>query len=105
MGLLRSLAPGLVLAALATAAAPLAAQRDPAFAVAMLRRDGVIIPFAVFDGRSWSTPWPAPTYGLEAPLTMAAVKRQSELRGLRHSVILASTFCRWYGCHGTSTKR
>ncbi len=76
MCLLRSLAPAFVLAAVATVAAPLAAQRDPAFAVAMLRRDGVIIPFAVFDGRSWSTPWPAPAYRLEAPLTMAAVRRQ-----------------------------
>ena len=26
--------------------------------VGMLRNDGILLPFAAFDGRSWSTPWP-----------------------------------------------
>jgi hypothetical protein len=34
------------------------AQDDDRFALGVLRRDGVLLPFA-FDGRRWSTPWPA----------------------------------------------
>ena len=31
-----------------------------AFSVGVLRRDGVVIPFAAFDGKRWSNDWPPP---------------------------------------------
>lgn len=48
-----------------------AAQRedDDRFSVGVLRRDGVLIPFAAFDGR-WSSPWPSAVRGLELPITL-----------------------------------
>ena len=51
-----------VCAAVVCAAATLAAAdstRD-VFAVGVLRRDGIVIPFATFDGRRWRNAWPAP---------------------------------------------
>src|SRR6185295_15420864 len=50
------LAAALLLAALA-AAGVTAADRQK-FTLAALRRDGVIIPFASFDGRAWNLYWP-----------------------------------------------
>jgi hypothetical protein len=43
------------------------------FGAGVLRRDGVIIPFAVFDGKRWTSHWPVP--GLEAvvPITIRDV--------------------------------
>ena len=40
-----------------SAAGVIAAER-PKFSLAALRRDGVMIPFASFDGRAWSLHWP-----------------------------------------------
>jgi hypothetical protein len=55
-------------------AATVAAQTlRPVFAVGALRRDGVIVPFAVFDGKSWRTAWPPPAVDLTVPVTLAAV--------------------------------
>ncbi|CAN5592520.1 hypothetical protein BH23ACI1_BH23ACI1_24410 [soil metagenome] len=34
-------------------------QADSPFVLGVLRRDGVVLPFAAFDGRRWSEPWPA----------------------------------------------
>ena len=52
------------------------AQRDAArFTVGVLRRDGVILPFASFD-RRWSAPWPSHIRGLELPITMDDVPKR-----------------------------
>ena len=51
----------LLLAALAAAGLATAGVRGaerPKFSLAALRRDGVMIPFASFDGRSWGVLWP-----------------------------------------------
>ena len=54
----------------------------PPFTVAVLRRDGVIIPFATFDGKNWSAPWPqslvrSPGEGLmNPPKDLASVPRR-----------------------------
>jgi len=65
-------------AAFALLAASLAAApRDDAFAVGVLRRDGIVVPFAAFDGRRWSRPWPgAQRVGeLTVPISLSAVPK------------------------------
>jgi hypothetical protein len=44
-----------------------------AFGVGVLRSDGVIIPFAAFDGKRWSSPWPPPQFDLTIPITLSSV--------------------------------
>ena len=44
-----------------------------AFGVGVLRRDGVIIPFAAFDGKRWTSPWPPPQGDLTVPVTLSGV--------------------------------
>ena len=44
-----------------------------AFSIAVLRRDGVIVPFAAFDGKRWSNPWPPPALDLTVPVGLTAV--------------------------------
>jgi hypothetical protein len=53
-------------------AAGVAGAAQPAadrFTLAIMRRDGVLIPFASYDG-DWSTPWPATTRDLELPIRL-----------------------------------
>jgi hypothetical protein len=47
----------LLAAALLAAAAPRADDNDPRFALGVLRRDGILLPFASYDG-SWKVEWP-----------------------------------------------
>jgi hypothetical protein len=49
------------------------AAADSAFVVGALRRDGVIVPFAAFDGKRWSSPWPQPALELTVPVNLGAV--------------------------------
>ena len=46
---------------MAAALASLSAAPPPnsKFTVAVLRRDGILIPFAAFNGRMWTAPWPS----------------------------------------------
>jgi len=61
-------------AALFLVAVPHAAEPRPgSFGVGALRRDGVVIPFAAFDGRGWSSSWPAPAVDVTVPITVRAV--------------------------------
>jgi hypothetical protein len=41
--------------------------------VAVLRRDGLLLPFAAFRGTSWSTPWPSYLQNLELPVNIEAI--------------------------------
>ena len=41
--------------------------------IGLLRRDGVVTPFATFDGREWASPWPAELRMLEVPISLEAV--------------------------------
>ena len=59
----------LITAALIAAAEP----PIPPFAAGVLRRDGVIVPFAVFDGKSWSARWPKPALDLIVPTDVGSV--------------------------------
>jgi hypothetical protein len=45
------------------------------FAVAVLRRDGFLIPFAAFDGKRWRGSWPAPSLDLRIPINLASVPK------------------------------
>jgi hypothetical protein len=66
------LAAGIAVAALA--AGLRAAGGEPgAFGVAVVRRDGIIIPFAAFDGKRWSNSWPPPALELTIPIGLRGV--------------------------------
>jgi hypothetical protein len=64
------------IAALALVAADvpgLARAADDRGILAVVRRDGLLIPFAAYKGSSWSSPWPAGTSGIDLPVNLAAV--------------------------------
>ena len=44
-----------------------------AFTIGALRRDGIIIPFAVFDGRRWLSRWPAPERDRSIPINLNSI--------------------------------
>lgn len=82
------IAPGAVIAAVAalalwpggasrTGAVHADQDRDPRDAergvVAVLRRDGIALPFAAFDGDRWTMKWPAQLTALDIPATLAAI--------------------------------
>ena len=70
----KRLAVALLLAALATAGV-LGAERQK-FSLAALRRDGVIIPFASFDGRAWSLQWPDSDVTVPLPISRADIPKK-----------------------------
>ena len=47
-------------AAIFTGGAPDSAAQEPALGLAMTRPDGILTPFAVFDGKTWIAAWPEP---------------------------------------------
>jgi hypothetical protein len=59
----------LIAAALTAALVSLDAQQGRLM-LAVMRRDGVMIPFAAFDGRNWSTPWPPTLIRTVRPLEL-----------------------------------
>jgi len=67
------LAIGLLVLAPVLPAPALHAEDDPAFTLGVLRRDGIVIPFAAFDGKSWSSPWPGDLQWLELPVSLRDV--------------------------------
>jgi hypothetical protein len=54
-------------------AAFVAAEDAAPFLLAVMRRDGVVLPFASYDGRRWRNPWPAPSLTPEVPLSLRDV--------------------------------
>lgn len=42
-------------------------------AVGVLRRDGIVIPFATFDGKRWRRDWPEPRQSVDVPATLSSV--------------------------------
>jgi hypothetical protein len=63
----------LVLAAVAMLAVE--AQTTDRLLLGVMRRDGVIVPFAFFDG-GWSIPWPSAIRNLELPVTLDSVPKK-----------------------------
>jgi hypothetical protein len=43
------------------------------FTIGLLRRDGVVTPFATFDGKTWTSPWPADLQSLSVPISLDTV--------------------------------
>jgi hypothetical protein len=68
----RAFAAGAALLALG-AALGAADSAGGAFGVGVLRRDGVIIPFAAFDGKRWGNAWPRPALDLTVPVDLRGV--------------------------------
>ena len=68
----------LVCAAVLGAAVTLGAADSPreVFGVGVLRRDGLLIPFATFDGRRWRNAWPEPQNDLVVPVSVASVPKR-----------------------------
>jgi hypothetical protein len=50
-----------------------AAAEPSGFTVGVLRRDGVVIPFATYDGKRWSPRWPPPDREPEIPINLRSV--------------------------------
>ncbi len=42
----------------------------PVFGVAVLRRDGILVPFAAFNGKRWVDNWPLPHVDLSVPISL-----------------------------------
>ena len=62
------------LAVVVLIAALVAAAAEPSgFTVAALRRDGVLIPFAGYDGKRWSARWTMPERDPEIPINLRSV--------------------------------
>ena len=53
--------------------APATVSDDAPFTVGVLRNDGIVIPFAVFDGKEWSAPWPTVLRSIDLPIDTANV--------------------------------
>lgn len=60
MGDVRAMAAAAVIAVLFIGGVAPSAQTAAAFAVGVLRRDGLLVPFAAFDGHHWKAAWPGP---------------------------------------------
>jgi hypothetical protein len=65
-----------ILLATVFAIVPSAGRPDdrPTFTVGILRRDGVLIPFAIYDGSRWTNRWPA-THSTEVPIALGDVPK------------------------------
>ena len=70
---------GIVLGAAAWAVALVAAAQPDdrqRFTLGVLRRDGVLLPFASFDGGDWTVPWPASLKETALPIALGDVPRK-----------------------------
>jgi hypothetical protein len=88
-------------------------RNEPApFTLAALRRDGIVSPFAVFDGKRWSVPWPTDLaadqrrvktgipvqwWGKTGPLTEMVAWVDGINRGVVHLTrpVLLRVMCEW----------
>jgi len=65
-----------LLALLVTAfLAPVHTEPRDVFHVGVMRRDGVLVPFAAFDGKRWRAEWRAPARDLWIPITLTGIPK------------------------------
>jgi len=62
-----------IVAVIAVIAVGAVAAEPSGFAIGALRRDGVVIPFATYDGKHWSARWPPAEREPEIPINMRSV--------------------------------
>jgi hypothetical protein len=55
---------------------PVKADQGAPFLIGVLRRDGVVSPFASFDGNDWDASWPSDLSSVEVPISLDAVPRK-----------------------------
>src|SRR5262245_20197554 len=67
--------PLAIVVALVAAVGAADSRTDP-FAVGVLRRDGVLVPLAGYDGKQWGVSWPGPALDLEIPISLSSVPKQ-----------------------------
>jgi hypothetical protein len=48
-------------------------QNAQPFAIAVLRRDGVVSPFAAYDGKHWTAPWPVDVHAIDLPIDVQGI--------------------------------
>ena len=65
----------LVAGVLAACAVAVSAAPEQKFSLAVLRRDGVMIPFASFDGKGWTVPWPGSATGVPLPISLTDIPK------------------------------
>ncbi len=65
----------LALSTVAATSARSGAAEHPPFSLAILRRDGILMPFAVYDGKHWKNTWPAPNETSTMPITLADIPK------------------------------
>jgi hypothetical protein len=58
-----------------TSATSGAAEHHRPFSLGILRRDGILMPFAVYDGKQWKNPWPAPNQTSTMPIAVADIPK------------------------------
>ena len=63
----------LVAAAMVIVITGLRAAIDEQIVVGVLRRDGVVTPFATFDGKRWRKEWPEPRASVDVPASVSSV--------------------------------
>lgn len=66
---------GLLVALALLGAIPLIGQGKTAFGLGVLRRDGVLIPFAAYTGRSWTADWPG-VDSTELPISIDSIPKR-----------------------------
>jgi hypothetical protein len=65
-----------ILALALAAIVPLLGDVRPTFGLAVLRRDGVLIPFASYNGRAWTADWPGPNANVVFPITLGDIPKR-----------------------------
>lgn len=70
------IAAALLAAFIATTIVTGAAAASGAFSLGVVRRDGVLIPFASFNGRAWEVTWPGADLSVPLPISLADIPKR-----------------------------
>jgi len=65
-----------VLALVLASTVPLWSDARPSFGLGVLRRDGVLMPFASYNGRAWTADWPGPDSNVVLPISLGDIPKK-----------------------------